>query len=81
MDPISSSSSYTGYNPAISNANSTSNSNGGATSVQSGMSETSNTDLASGMVNQMTAQAATGANANAVQTADQMTNSLLNIVA
>ncbi len=74
MDPISMNS-YSGYN-AFSNAQSGINSN-----IQSATLETSNTDLTQSTANTIAAQNGVEANAQTIQTADSMYQSLLDIMA
>lgn len=74
MDPISMSS-YSGYN-AFSNAQSGINAN-----IQSATLETSNADLAQSTANTIAAQNGVEANAQSIQTADSMYQSLLDIMA
>ncbi|WP_104719506.1 flagellar basal body rod C-terminal domain-containing protein [Helicobacter pullorum] len=74
MDPISMNS-YSGYN-AFSNAQSGINSN-----IQSATLETSNTDLTQSTANTIAAQNGVEANAQSIQTADSMYQSLLDIMA
>ena len=74
MDPISMRS-YSGYN-AFSNAQSGINAN-----IQSATLETSNADLAQSTANTIAAQNGVEANAQSIQTADSMYQSLLDIMA
>ena len=74
MDPISMNS-YSGYN-AFSNAQS-----GITSNIQSATLETSNTDLTQITANTIAAQNGVEANAQSIQTADSMYQSLLDIMA
>lgn len=74
MDPISMNS-YSGYN-AFSNAQSGINAN-----IQSATLETSNTDLTQSTANTIAAQNGVEANAQTIQTADSMMQSVLDILA
>ncbi len=65
---------YSGYN-AFSNAQSGINTN-----IQSATLETSNTDLTQSTANTITAQNGVEANAQSIQTADSMSQSLLDIM-
>ncbi|MDA3967263.1 MULTISPECIES: flagellar basal body rod C-terminal domain-containing protein [Helicobacter] len=71
MDPISSSQ---GYNPFGSFTSP-------STGVRSGALETSNTDISEEMVNNVVNENATKANAQAIQTQDNMMQSALDILA
>lgn len=56
-------------------------SNNGSSGIQNGMLETSNTNVAESMVNQMVEEKSFEANAQTIQTNDEMMKSALDILA
>lgn len=74
MDPISTSSSYNPY--VYGNTQGSTQNN-----IQTSALETSNTDLTQSATNQIVSQNSFAANAQSVNTANQMSQDLLNIIA